>query len=35
MWKDNLAYFTAMNFNFNKFKNGGLNEKHAVAAWKF
>jgi hypothetical protein len=34
-WKNKLTSFRARNFNFNKFKYGGLHEKLAIAAWKF
>jgi hypothetical protein len=28
-----LVALTAMELNFDKFKSGGLHEKHAVATW--
>jgi hypothetical protein len=33
IWKDNLVVFTEGAFDFDKFKSGGLHEKHAVATW--
>jgi hypothetical protein len=30
--KDSMAAFTESQLNFDDFKSGGLNEKHAVAA---